>query len=130
MTTHHQPVYYTDTYITISRLSLYAHHGVLEQERQVGNEFLVDAILHYDAVTALDSDDVRHALNYAEVIDIIKRVMKIPCNLIEHVTANIIQALLTDLPMLTHGSITITKVKPPVSAQLAGASFTIDFSRS
>lgn len=124
------PILYTDTYITISRLQVYGRHGVLAQERTVGNDFIVDAEIHYDALKALGDDNIDHALNYAHMIDTIVKTMDEPCDLIEHVAGNIAKSLLTTFPAITHGTISITKVKPPVSSQLGGVSFTVRFTRS
>ena len=38
--------------ITIDRLRLHCNHGVLEQERLVGNEFDVTVVFDYDASSA------------------------------------------------------------------------------
>lgn len=124
------PIYFTDTYITINGLKIFAHHGVCEQERKVGNDFIVDAVINYDARRALDSDAIEHAVNYADVIKVIKATMAQPCNLIEHVAGEIAQALLTNFQAISSGTITVSKVKPPIDAQLDGVSFTLAYSRS
>ena len=55
--------------ITIDRLRLHCNHGVLEQERLVGNEFDVTVVFDYDASKAVLSDNIFSAISYTEVID-------------------------------------------------------------
>ncbi len=56
------------TTIEITRLRLHAFHGVLEQERRVGNDFEVSVTVGYPVV--IGSDELSATLNYAELIDI------------------------------------------------------------
>ncbi len=114
----------TDTYITISALRLYCHHGAGAQERRVGNWFSFDITLHYDAGVAMQTDDVAQALNYAEIIDTVRNEAAIPSSLLEHLAARIRSALLTRHPQITSGSISVTKLAPPVPSTPT-ATFTI-----
>lgn len=118
----------TDTYITIRGLRVFARHGVMAVERAVGNEFLVDAVLYYAAEGAMRSDSIDLALNYANAISVIKEVMQTASQLLENVVERIINRLCEVFPAITRGTVTVTKVKPPVSAQLSGVSFSADFS--
>ena len=80
-----------DSYIFINGVRFHAYHGVMPQERVVGADFTVDVKVGYDMTQAIDSDNITHAINYAQVADIIAREMAIPSQLLEHVagrTAN------------------------------------------
>lgn len=118
-----------DSSITVEGLRVRANHGVMPQERAVGNDFVVSATLRYDATLAAHSDEIAEALNYAEVIETIKSEMAVPSRLIEHAAGRIAAALLHDFPIITGGTVTVSKPHPPVRAQLAAASVTIAFSR-
>ena len=76
--------------IEINDVRLYAFHGVLEQERQVGGEYSVSICVDYNIEQATLSDNVNDTLNYALLLDIIKREMAIPSNLLEHVAGRIV----------------------------------------
>lgn len=64
--------------IEINGLEIHAGHGVLPQERMVGNTFRVDLCLDLDLSKAMDSDNVDDTVNYARVIGIVKQEMAIP----------------------------------------------------
>ena len=114
--------------IEVDRVRLYAFHGVSAQEQTVGNEFEVSVSLCYPpALKAAVSDELADTLSYAEIVDIIKKEMKISSKLLEHVAARIAGALLDRWPEIESGSVQVTKIAPPISAHLASTSVTINF---
>ena len=118
-----------DTTITVRDIQVYARHGVAEQERTVGNEFLVTVALRYDAGAAMQYDDVAQAVNYAEVIQIVRDVMLAPSLLIENVVLRLIDALSEAFPTVQGGTVSVTKVHPPISTPTGGATFEASFTR-
>ncbi len=114
--------------ITIDRLRLRAFHGVGSQERRVGNVFEISVSLVYPpALKAVMSDNVDDTLNYADAVEIIRKVMSEPSDLLEHVAGRIRSALLSAYPAIESGRITVVKLAPPVSAEMAAAAFTLEF---
>lgn len=114
--------------IVIDGLRFRAFHGVLEQERKIGNVFEVSVSLKYPrALKAVESDDVADTLNYAEAISIIRSVMAEPSALLEHVAGRIHKALVEVYPGIESGRIIVSKLAPPVAAELAAARFILEF---
>lgn len=113
--------------ISLEGLRIYAFHGVLEQERRVGNLFTVDVTLAYPpALRAVDDDDVGHTLNYAELAAVVHDVMAVPSQLIEHVAGRLRAAVMTRWPEVTGGCIRVCKPAPPIGgASLDGAAVTL-----
>lgn len=111
--------------ITITGLEYYAHHGVMPQERTVGNDFSVDLVLCYDATLAAKTDNIEHALNYAQAAQIVGHVMAQPCNLLETLCANIARELRQSFPQLNGGKVTVTKHHPPMPGLMKGISVTM-----
>ena len=50
-----------------------AYHGVMEQERIAGNDYVVNLRIKYPMEQAMLSDDVEDTLNYANVFEIISQ---------------------------------------------------------
>lgn len=113
--------------VEIDRLRLEAFHGVMPQERRVGNLFEVSLRLEYDMEQAAQTDDVAFALNYAEVCQVVKEVMASPSNLLENVALRMRDALRERFPQLLSGVVTITKPTPPMGLQLDGCSVALSF---
>ena len=65
----------TEYAIEIRDIHIYAHHGVLDQENRVGNDFLVSIKVYYPISRAMVNDNLSGTINYAEAIEIIKNVM-------------------------------------------------------
>lgn len=100
--------------IEINGLTMRANHGVLPQERTVGNDFKIDLRLTYPAHRAVATDSLDATLNYAEVIQTVKRVMAQPSALLEHVCGRIRDELLRDFPLIEAGTVRVAKLSPPI----------------
>lgn len=111
--------------ITIDKLRLHCNHGVLEQERIVGNEFDVTVVFSYDASKAILSDNVYSAISYAEVIAVVKRTMQTPSALLEHAAGQVIDALATAFPSIISVTVSITKIAPPIPVQMRGVTVSL-----
>ena len=57
--------------IFIDNMRFHARHGVLEQERLTGGDFVVSLSARYPLAAAAQSDDVADTLNYAVVYNIV-----------------------------------------------------------
>lgn len=113
--------------VEIEQLRLEAFHGVLPQERIVGNIFEVSLKLDYDMEAAAATDDVAHALNYAEVCAVAGEVMHKPSCLLENVALRMRDALRSRFPAILAGSIKIAKLTPPVGLRLTSCSISLKF---
>lgn len=115
-------------YIEVDGLRILAYHGVAPQERTVGNLFEVSLRLEYPAaLQAMKSDRVEDTLNYARAVEIVREVMSVPSDLIEHVAGRIHDALMAEYPGIAGGNITVSKLAPPVAAEMTAARFTLSF---
>lgn len=109
------------SYITVSGIRIHALHGVLPQERVVGNDYEVSLRIAYPIEKAMKSDDVADTLNYAGVYELVKDEMLTPCNIIERVACRIADRLFKEYPLIQSAEISITKVNPPMGADCRGA---------
>lgn len=113
--------------ITISRLRVYARHGVMEQERRVGNNFEVTVCLRCDVSAAAAADDISLAINYAEVVEEIQRVMAVPRRLLETVATDIRDAICARWQEVKGGSVTVDKLHPPFTAPVERVGVTVEW---
>lgn len=118
--------------VEIDRLRLYAHHGVGEQERRVGNLFEVTVRMTLPAAGAMDAidrDELAGAANYADIADIVRERMQTPSQLLEHAAGRIIGSLRERFPETSDIRVRIEKLTPPLGLQMAGAAVTLRWSR-
>lgn len=110
--------------VSIERMRLRAFHGVLPQEREAGNTFEVTVRLHCPLP---DSDRIESTVSYADVAEVIHRVMSTPAALLETVAAGLFKELTDRFPSVSGGEITVAKLTPPISAEVASASVTLSW---
>lgn len=101
--------------IELEGMEFKAYHGCLEREKVVGNDFVVDFRGKMDMSAAAESDDLRDAVNYAEIYEVIKEEMAKPSDLLEHVTGRIVKTLEEKFPQFISFSVRVSKKRPPVS---------------
>ena len=100
--------------IELEGMEFKAYHGVLEQEKVRGNEFVVDFRGELDLSAAAESDSLSDTLNYAEIYDIVAYEMSVPSELLENVAGRIVKAIEAQFPQLVSFSVRVSKKRPPV----------------
>jgi dihydroneopterin aldolase len=105
-------------YLELKGMNFHAYHGVLEQERKVGNSYTVDVKLYTDLKKGIASDNLAYTINYATVYEVIKKEMAIPSNLIEHVAGRIIERIRKNFPPVERVEIRLAKKNPPFGGDI------------
>ena len=101
--------------IELRNLTFHAHHGVLPEERLLGNTFTIDITLDTDISHAVATDELNGTINYAEVYEVIKKEMEKPSQLLEHICGRICTALLHHYPSLQRVVARVEKQNPPIN---------------
>lgn len=105
--------------IELNNIKLRAFHGVLEQERTVGNLYSINLTITTDFSKAMLSDKLYDTVSYAEVAEIVKQEMLIPSQLLEHVGNRIIKHIQARWNTQIQGiDLNIKKITPPISMEI------------
>ena len=116
--------------IIIENLTVFAYHGVLEEEKKLGQKFLVCVEMEADLHMAGTTDNLENTINYAEVCSLItKYSVKNPCRLIEAAAEQLAQLLLLEYDMVSSVTVTIKKPWAPIMLPLDYAGVTITRNR-
>lgn len=115
------------TSIELNRVRFYAYHGVMQQERKVGNDYEVSLRVDVPLQAAMASDDVADTLNYAHLYALVAREMAVPSALLEHVVGRIYKAIAEAYPAVTGGSLRVAKLSPPIVGEVGEAAVTIEW---
>jgi dihydroneopterin aldolase len=106
--------------IIITGLRAIGYHGVFDEERRSGQEFIVDAVLDVDLVAAGDSDALGDTVHYGEVADrIIGIIQGPPRDLIEAVAAEIATSVLNGFSSVRAIEVTVHKPDAPLEHDFA-----------
>ena len=115
--------------IRIDGIRATGFHGVLPEEREQGQEFIVDVDLSGDFGRAPRSDDLAHTVNYAAVAErVVAEIEGEPVKLIETLAARIGDACLAVSPLISSVFVTVHKPHAPIPVPFGDV--TVSISRS
>lgn len=115
--------------VRLKDIHLYAHHGVMPQEREIGAWFIVDISLDMNDSTCSYSDNMESTVSYADVYEIIKAEMEKPSNLLEHVCRRISDSIYKAFDQVERIEITLYKETPPMGGDRLKAGVTLNSTR-
>jgi 7,8-dihydroneopterin aldolase/epimerase/oxygenase len=111
--------------ITLRGLRVFARHGVLEDERRDGQEFLIDAVFWLDTRPAAAGDDLTKTVDYGALADrLVHLAGDPPVNLIETLAERLAQACLAE-PAVAEVEITVHKPHAPIAHPFDDVTITI-----
>lgn len=106
--------------VELSNLLFNAFHGIYEEEKMLGNEYVVNvsvAFVEKDTVI----EHIHDTVNYAVIYNIIKKRMSIPTALLETIAMQAGYEIHTIYPHLKSISISIKKMHPPIEGMQGAA---------
>jgi dihydroneopterin aldolase len=109
--------------ISLENMRFRSFHGLYEEERIIGTDYLLDIWIDTDIKNAgiereHDMDKVVRTVNYATVYEICQLEMAQPQKLLETVIKNITIALKFHFDNMSELRIRLRKLNPPVGGQL------------
>jgi dihydroneopterin aldolase len=106
--------------IELKDLWFFSFHGLYEEEKKTGGEFLVNVFVKTHSLKQVNS--IEETINYADLYDLVKAEMNVPRDLLETLAQSIAEKIHQAFPSIKETSIRITKKNPPiagVSGQMA-----------
>lgn len=115
--------------IELRDVHFFAHHGVMQQEREIGAWFTIDIKLEIDDCSCAESDLIDGTVSYADVYDILREEMQQPSDLLEHVCNRISKRLYESFTQIRAIRITLCKDTPPMGGDRLKAAVTLSSRR-
>jgi dihydroneopterin aldolase len=103
-------------------MEFYSFHGHFREERIVGNKFLVDLTIETDMKLPSVSDNLKDAVNYQRVYDIVKSQMEMKSHLLEHIAGRILNAIYTEMEGIEKITVKVSKMNPPMGGKIGSVS--------
>ncbi|MEM6642945.1 MAG: dihydroneopterin aldolase [Bacteroidota bacterium] len=100
--------------VSLEGMEFYARHGYYEEERVIGNKYSVDVTLEVDFSYAVSDDRLDGTVNYEKVYEIVRDVMNIDANLLEHLAGKIISDLKENFKEVHKVWVRVSKYNPPI----------------
>lgn len=111
--------------VALEGMEFYAYHGFYQEEREVGNKYVVDVSLKTNFSKAATSDDLEGTVNYETVYEIVKAQMAISNKLLESICKKIIDSIFKSLPSVLELTVSVAKQNPPIGGVCARSKVTI-----
>jgi 7,8-dihydroneopterin aldolase/epimerase/oxygenase len=112
-------------YIQIENMEFYSFHGHFREERIVGNKFLVDVTIETDMKVPQESDNLKDAVDYQKVYEIVKTQMEMKSHLLEHIAGRILDAIYAEISGLQKVTVKVSKMNPPMGGKIGSVSVII-----
>ena len=108
--------------IQLRDVMLYGRHGVMPEERVLGNQYRVNVCLRLDA-SSFDPqlDSIDSTVSYADVYDLLVQQMSLPAALLETVAVRFADDVRKRWCMIQGGEIEIIKTVPPIPGMIGEA---------
>jgi len=103
-------------------MEFYSFHGHFKEERIVGNKFIVDLTIETDMTLPSKSDNLKDAVNYQRVYEIVKQQMEMKSHLLEHIAGRILDAIYTEVAGIKKATVKVSKMNPPMGGKIASVS--------
>lgn len=117
--------------IYVNQMMFYGYHGVLAEEKKLGQRFFVDIILDVDLRQAGKSDDLNKTVNYKELYDLSKRIVEGPSlDLIESIGEKIAQTVIEKYAIVSKVAVKVIKPDPPIQGHFQSVAVEINRSRN
>ena len=104
-----------ETFLKIENIKLWARVGVLDIERELGQQFILDIFLWTDFEKCTLNDDIKKTIDYSRLVQILKdQSKKIYCFTIEKYSNSILEIIDQEFK-LSKVKIILTKSNPPIT---------------
>ena len=115
----------SDDRIVLTGLRVRGHHGVLPVEREQGQDFLVDVVLHLDTRAAAASDDVADTVHYGELAERLAEVVAgEPVDLLETLAQRLADVCLS-YELVERAEVTVHKPSAPIPLDFVDVAVTV-----
>jgi len=99
--------------IELRGLQFYSFHGLYDEEKKIGGEYIVDVLAKLDS-THHEVASIAETVNYAEVFAIVKKEMNHPRELLETLTQSIAKKIHHKFSALKEIEVRVEKKVPPI----------------
>lgn len=109
-------------HITLHGMVFFGRHGANPEETTLGQRFGLDLTVWLDLSPAGHSDALGDTVSYSALYKLARAEMEgQPSQLLEHLAARVLRAILSHDPRITDAEVVVTKLNPPLKGSTTGA---------
>ena len=103
----------------IKDMVFHAYHGVLSEERRLGQKYEVDVEYSFDIARTVRTDSLDATVNYSDVFNTVEEIVRgRTFNLVETLAESIANNLISSFPMKSV-TVRVRKPHPPVEGHIS-----------
>lgn len=114
------------TKVAIKGAEFYAYHGFYEEERKIGNTFIIDAEVTLKSFDSAD-DNIMDTVNYEKIYEICKQEMGNTQKLLETVVFQIITRFQAELAHIIGAKVRLDKIAPQMGGKVEKSVVEMEF---
>ena len=108
-------------HITLRGLVFFGRHGANPEETTLGQRFGLDLTVWLDLSTASQTDTLDDTVSYSALYKLVRAEMEgEPSQLLEHLAARVLRAVLSHDPRINEAEVVVTKLSPPLKGSTTG----------
>lgn len=112
--------------LSMKNMAFYGNHGVFPEENKLGQRYYVDIELYFPLDKPGNSDRIEDTVNYAEVYELIRRIVEQKTfKLIEALAEAIASEVLQTYTNINEITVRVLKPHPPVAIHFDGVAVEI-----
>ncbi len=112
--------------IALEGMRFYAHHGFYEEERVIGNDYVVDVYVDTVFTKAAVDDDLYQTINYETIYLICDAAMRKNSKLLEAVANRIALGIKHQFKFVNALKVRVKKLNPPLGGRVDAAFVEVD----
>lgn len=116
--------------VKVENIRVFAYHGCLPEETNIGSDYRVDLTVRADLKKASLSDCLEDTVDYVALNAVVIEEMKNPCKLLETVATRIIDAIFETCPLVQWSSVSVAKINPPLGGDVESVAVVLEKDRS
>ena len=102
--------------VKLKQVKLFGHHGVLEEEKENGQDYFID--INYSFRREQEEDDIGKTVDYSKVVSVAREVFESKrYDLLENLAQDIVRAILSKESAIEKVRVSVWKKSPKVGAQ-------------
>jgi len=115
--------------VKVENLKIYAFHGCMEEEKIIGGDYVINICAVCSVGKKAFDDEIGGTVDYVDLARIAKREMSVRSRLLEAVVKRIIDCCFNEISVLDQISVTVSKLSPPIDADVGSVSVSMDKKR-
>lgn len=101
--------------VSLNDLKFHANHGLYEEERILGNQFIVNCLVKLDDPEGNILQSLDETVNYQVLFELIKEYMQHSESLLETLCMKMGKQILKRFPCVKYVFVSVTKNNPPIN---------------